>query len=91
MAFAILTQPLALILELSSNGLNSNPANRMRLEYFEGGVPGNNSQPQLPAADPLPQLTQRVNHRHFSILHDYRHWPRRRAVIERRPRSQGAI
>ena len=45
-AFAIFPQPLALMLELSSSGLNSNVANRIHLEYCDGGVPSTTARRQ---------------------------------------------
>jgi hypothetical protein len=81
MALVICAQPFALMLELSSKGLNSRFAYRMRREYLEGGVP-NISATKLREKILRPP-TQSIGHQSTSILLHDRNLLRRRCVIER--------
>jgi hypothetical protein len=69
MAFAICAQPFALMLELSSKGLNSRFAYLMRREYLEGGVP--NISATVLREKIMPPPTQSIGHQSTPILlHD---------------------
>lgn len=97
-AAAILAQPLALMLELSSSGLNSRLANLTRREYFDGGVPCNESEHwgSQRAREPVARqtglhLTERLQHLRGAGLGDDRDLFRGRAIVEGWARLQAAF